>query len=72
MGICCVKDNNIISTQINPKDKKDKLRSTRSSIYQINKENIYDVYDFCGKISSGYYGKVEKACFKGDPSKFMQ
>ena len=70
MGICCVKDNNIISTQINPKDKKEKLRSTRSSIYQINKENIYDVYDFCGKISSGYYGKVEKACFKGDPSKF--
>ena len=70
MGICCVKDNNIISTQINPKDKKEKLRSTRSSIYQINKENIYDVYDLCGKISSGYYGKLEKACFKGDPSKF--
>ena len=55
---------------MNPKDKKEKLHSARSWIYQINKENIYDVYDFCGKISSGFYGKVEKACFKGDPSNF--
>ena len=72
MGTCCVRENNIIKSSIRSKDqlKKDKLRSARSSIYQINKENIFDVYDFCGKISSGYYGKVEKACFKGDPSKF--
>ena len=48
------KDYNIIKSQINPKDKKEKLHSARSSIYQINKENIYDIYDFCGKISSGF------------------
>ena len=47
------KDYNIIKSQINPKDKKEKLHSACSSIYQINKENI-DIYDFCGKISSGF------------------
>ena len=72
MGACCVRENTIIKTAIKSSSqiKKERLRSERSSIYQINKENIYDVYDFCGKISSGFYGKVEKACFKGDPSKF--
>ena len=74
MGTCCVRENNIIKSSIRSKDqlKKDKLRSARSSIYQINKENIFDVYDFCGKISSGYYGKVEKACLKEIPQNFMQ
>ncbi len=57
------KGNNTIKSQINPKDNKEKL-SSRSSIYQINKENIYDIYDFCVKISNGFSGKVEKACFK--------
>lgn len=72
MGACCVRENTIIKTAIKSSSqiKKERLRSERSSIYQINKENIYDVYDFCGKISSGFYGKVEKACFKGDPSNF--
>ena len=60
MGICCIQDDNTINTIItsNKKLKKERLQSTRSSIYQVNKENINDVYDFCGKISSGFYGKV--------------
>ena len=71
MGTCCVKENNVIHVQPKPKASiKSKLKSTRSSIYQINQENVHEVYDFCGKISSGYYGTVYKACFKNDPSKF--
>lgn len=71
MGTCCIRENNIIHVQAKPRGTiKSKMKSTRSSIYQINKEDIHDVYDFCGKISSGYYGTVYKACFKNDPSKF--
>ena len=72
MGACCIRENNIVKTALsNQKHSgKSRLKSARSSVYQINKENIDDVYDFCGKISSGYYGTVERACFKNDPSKF--
>ena len=72
MGTCCVRDNNIIQSNIlkNTYIKRGLYRSTRSSVYQINKENITDVYEFCGKISSGYYGTVNKAYIKGDKSKF--
>ena len=72
MGTCCVRENNIIQSNIlnNNCVRRGLYRSTRSSIYQINKENIFDVYEFCGKISSGYYGTVNKAYIKGDKSKF--
>ena len=70
MGVCCLRENNVIKTSPNQRVSKSKLKSSRSSIYQINKENITDVYDIACKISSGYYGTVSKACFKNDPSKF--
>ena len=70
MGACCIRENNVIKISQSKKEQREKIKSTRSSIYQINKEDINDVYDFCGKISSGYYGTVVKAFFKNDPSKF--
>lgn len=73
MGACCVRNNCVIkstgaSGRFNAN--KSRVRSTRSSIYQLNKENILDVYDICNKISSGYYGTVKKACMKNDPSTY--
>ena len=68
MGVCCFRDNKIVKPSHN--QRMSKLKSCRSSIYQINKENINDVYEISSKVSSGYYGTVSMACFKNDPSKF--
>ena len=68
MGVCCFRDNKIVKSSHN--QRMSKLKSCRSSIYQINKENINDVYEISSKVSSGYYGTVSMACFKNDPSKF--
>ena len=71
MGTCCVRDNNIIqSNLLNSNMKRGLYRTNRSSVYQLNRENIFDVYEFCGKISSGYYGTVNKAYIKGNKTKF--
>ena len=68
MGVCCFRYTKIVNAS--PNQRKSKLKSCRSSIYQINKENINDVYDISSKFSSGYYGTVPKANFKNDASKF--
>lgn len=62
MGVCCFRYTKIVNAS--PNQRKSKLKSCRSSIYQINKENINDVYDISSKFSSGYYGTVSKANFK--------
>ena len=44
MGVCYFRYTKIVNAS--PNQRKSKLKSCRSSIYQINKENINDLYEF--------------------------
>lgn len=44
-------------------------RSKRSSIYEVNNENITLAYDFENQIGAGFYGTVKIAVPKNEPNK---
>lgn len=73
MGSCCFNELNQYSIISNNKyhTKSNFLKPGRSSLYQLNKEDISNVYDISFKISSGYYGTAYKACLKADKSKWF-
>lgn len=78
MGNCCTKRSNLNIVHL-PHIDKIKIRKIsfenrpinyqRGSVYQVNNEDIYSVYDFETQIGTGYYGTVKIASPKNDPNK---
>lgn len=73
MGSCRLNAYNqfsVLSNHLHHNNKRNHcLNPGRSSLYQLNKEDISDVSDITTKISSGYYGTAYRACLQTDKSK---